>query len=1274
MAMLNSPQQSASSLQQEPPSVLPQPLKDTAATHSNATASNDELTLEQQVLLVSLEDDPQLQSFLQIQPISQETEAKEIKEMITIKETPKDTIKDIKPKNRAGSISARSKEAFTAISKRFSPPPSRSQSTSTPSTPVPTTSSCSTQYEDTPGATGSIESNGSSTSVSHSSLSHTGSTSLPVSHFKDHSRHHTDPATFIPAQYNRRSRSSISSCSVSSSCCTATNTTSPSSCCTATNTTSPSSSIFFSPAAFYTSLFSPKHSTGCHNHSHTQNHCSTVNPLSPTSSLNSFSCVTPAATTTTRTTYSGVTMTSRASFSEPGSKPLQLPDADSIQGSAPISRQTRSASCTRLFPMSSSPSFSSLTTMLPSTCSLDAGIPVNKEDIYPESLEPSLSVPGHNPGSETAPMEEDQTSLAQGLYPSQASITTFKTNPDSSSPTLSSTSTNPKTLLVMPMTNTTTSTTALDRRPSPTFSTSPFLPTPSPSLPSSALFPSTSISSSSTTASSSTLSMLPPLPLFPPLPLGSFQNHPHHPHLPNLPYLDDSRDSSSSSSSSSLPLSLSHTFASTTIPHTTSSSLSTTATSTSSTAITAPIMGASSPVLYSQSHGTTPTGNNACLIGNGMTTCHSHTHVHSHSHHPFAHPPPPQGNVNGLSFEASVQGLELSLPGKVSAAVPIVDNNGTRSLLPPASPMSSSFNSDSGFPAGSRRSSKDSVDSVPGVTLDVLVNQLTIPDYNNSIEQIARTKVFLMIYRRFLRPRELLEMFIERFEDLGEFVDDDDEQAKNTRLRICLCLQYWLKNHPNDLIHRQTRQRLASFLRERVALFPCLSEIYSKLLPLSSIHYFNTWRWPQAEHNADWRNSSYSGTTASGSASDEDSDSGFYDAATATHSEHDMDEDREWGLFDEDEVAPDTRVSLVMESLIAPFSPSSFGTGNIGVNLGSSNGNRLQAPSFNQLPRDRRSSTGSLAHHNSPCGMEAFVANRRGSASSVSSSQSHTPSGLLGHSSTNSFAEGYMTPLQLQPMTSIPFINKRSSSQAYRQKVAQQQHQQQRNVSPVPPIQGTTNNGSNGILVYKETADEPIGAGGVHPLQGKASPLPPPPVDYLSINMSFLEIPDGAIAAQLTSIEFLLFRKLKILRDMGNFNTTMAMIAAMNSSAIHRLTQTRELLQGKEIWNTFKELEHLMSTERSFHEYRCALKVQRLPCIPYLGVHLGDLLSISEGNKDFRQDGSIHWQKFCLLTEVISTVMHFQSEPYLIQPDPFISRAITDTHVLDEDELYNKSV
>ncbi|KAF9112784.1 hypothetical protein BGX27_002829 [Mortierella sp. AM989] len=711
-------------------------------------------------------------------------------------------------------------------------------------------------------------------------------------------------------------------------------------------------------------------------------------------------------------------------------------------------------------------------------------------------------------------------------------------------------------------------------------------------------------------------------------------------------------------------------------------------------------MGSPLPVMEAQSE--VDSGLGGMVAASGSSTFASY-----HAQSPFS--PAHTHSYAAQSFEAGSSRLEISLPG-------IRPSN--RSLIPPPpSPKSSTFSPDSSNLVGSRRSSKDSVDSVPGVTLDELVDRLTIPDVDH-LEHFVRTKIFLMIYRKFLRPRELLEMLIERFEKLGEFADNDDDKIidakNNTRDSICMCLRYWLRNYPNDLIHRQTRQRLASFLRERVALFPCLSELYAELLPLSSIQYFQAWRWPQGDISGiDSRSSSISGPTLTGFLSDDDSDFEFYDAAGVMVSEQDMDEDREWGLFDEEETLSEAQRCLSLESLV------SFPQGTVEAN--SNNNGHASSCSISQLPRDRRSSTGSLTH-TSPCAMEAFVANRRGSASSINSNNQS-----LHHTSSvppSSFAEGDLTPHQqqqqqqqqqpqqpsFQPMISIPFIGKRSNNQAYRQKV-----QQQNSMSPAPlPLpQGTIHSGSNASLIFKETVEDG------------------PPVDYLSMNTPFIEIKDGAIAAQLTCVEFGLFRKLKprdmlrqvwktnkgsaafqaciahfnfisswvgtmillpskaknrakmmekfiniakILREMGNFNTTMAIIGAMNTSSIHRLAQTRELLQGKEVWATFKELEHLMSSERSFFEYRQALKVQKLPCIPYLGVHLGDLLSISEGNRDFRQDGTIHWQKFCLLTDVISTVLQFQQDPYVIQPDPFISRVITDTHVLDDEELYTKSV
>ncbi|KAG9060994.1 hypothetical protein KI688_007824 [Linnemannia hyalina] len=142
--MLNSPHQS-------PP--LP-PHKDSATYPAQVV----DLTLEQQVLLVSFEGDSQLDLHLGPREPPEVKEVKEVMEAIDVKEaTAQETAKDnTKPKSRAGSIGARSKDAFSAISKRFSPPPSRSQSqsNSSPSTPAPASTS---QCSDTPGSTGSTD-------------------------------------------------------------------------------------------------------------------------------------------------------------------------------------------------------------------------------------------------------------------------------------------------------------------------------------------------------------------------------------------------------------------------------------------------------------------------------------------------------------------------------------------------------------------------------------------------------------------------------------------------------------------------------------------------------------------------------------------------------------------------------------------------------------------------------------------------------------------------------------------------------------------------------------------------------------------------------------------------------------------------------------------------------------------------------------------------------------------------------------------------------------
>ncbi|KAF9579573.1 hypothetical protein BGW38_004115, partial [Lunasporangiospora selenospora] len=645
-------------------------------------------------------------------------------------------------------------------------------------------------------------------------------------------------------------------------------------------------------------------------------------------------------------------------------------------------------------------------------------------------------------------------------------------------------------------------------------------------------------------------------------------------------------------------------------------------------------------------------------------------------------------SVAARGVTGSLNRFDLCLPNRMAPATPIASSYICRSLNTPVSPMSPSFPSES----GPRKSLKDSSDLTPGMTLKDLVDQLTVSDYVNTSEHTSRVKEFLLIYRKFLRPRELLEMFIERFEELGEFADDDDDAAKNTRQRICICLYHWLKDHPNDLSHRQTRQRVVSFLRERVGLFPCLNEIYLQLLPLSSsVNYTSSWRWSQYDLGSpDSKSPSILGPTFSAALFDEDADSGFHDAIESP-TETVEDEDREWALYDEDEVHSESKTSLVLDSLI-PFPQNDL----------------LQPQVHPQIPRDRRSSTGSLSS-SPPNAMVAFVASRRGSASSLSSGRS-TPLFNNHVRSMTAFPDDEPKPRQPKPRIRHQSLNKRGSYRLFRPK----------SMTSVINITTPTRKGSSD--------EQPAHAFQVRPASVGSMPMI---MDYSSMHLSLLEFKDTAIAEQLTCVGFDLFKKLKprdmlrqvwktnkgsvafqaciahfnfisswvgtmilspskakhrakimekfiriakILRDMGNFNTTMAIIGAMNTSSIHRLAQTREILQGKEVWNTFKELERLMGSERSFYEYRTALKAQKLPCIPYLGVHLGDLLSISEGNRDYRQDGTIHWQKFSLLSEVISRVMRYRSEPYTIQPDSFISKIITNTRVLDDEELYIKSI
>lgn len=73
-------------------------------------------------------------------------------------------------------------------------------------------------------------------------------------------------------------------------------------------------------------------------------------------------------------------------------------------------------------------------------------------------------------------------------------------------------------------------------------------------------------------------------------------------------------------------------------------------------------------------------------------------------------------------------------------------------------------------------------------------------------------------------------------------------------------------------------------------------------------------------------------------------------------------------------------------------------------------------------------------------------------------------------------------------------------------------------------------------------------------------------------------------------------------RQLHNYNTLMAILAGLNSSPVHRLKRTTELLSTK-TKVTCEELKRQMDPAQNFANYRnCLRAISGSPCVPFLGM------------------------------------------------------------------------
>ncbi|KAG2382465.1 hypothetical protein C9374_005045 [Naegleria lovaniensis] len=134
--------------------------------------------------------------------------------------------------------------------------------------------------------------------------------------------------------------------------------------------------------------------------------------------------------------------------------------------------------------------------------------------------------------------------------------------------------------------------------------------------------------------------------------------------------------------------------------------------------------------------------------------------------------------------------------------------------------------------------------------------------------------------------------------------------------------------------------------------------------------------------------------------------------------------------------------------------------------------------------------------------------------------------------------------------------------------------------------------------------------------------------------------------------------------DMHNYNTVFEIVMGLISQPVYRLKKTWEVVKEQELQKAWKRLEDITSFQQSRKAYRDQIKkvikesVDKLtPCLPYLGIHLSDLVFFDEGNKDKMEKGVTTYYNFtkrALMGQIVYQIIAVKKIPYNFQKVDFI--------------------
>lgn len=133
----------------------------------------------------------------------------------------------------------------------------------------------------------------------------------------------------------------------------------------------------------------------------------------------------------------------------------------------------------------------------------------------------------------------------------------------------------------------------------------------------------------------------------------------------------------------------------------------------------------------------------------------------------------------------------------------------------------------------------------------------------------------------------------------------------------------------------------------------------------------------------------------------------------------------------------------------------------------------------------------------------------------------------------------------------------------------------------------------------------------------------------------------------------------KKLHDLNNLHSLFAVISALHSASVYRLTKTWACLSKKDK-QQFDKLAELFGERDNWTALREYLKCIPLPCIPYLGIFLTDLVYIDIAHPT----GSPH--RIAKMNVVLKALERYQTSQYDITPLAHVSNYLNSVRYIEE--------